>query len=576
MGLFLCLQGHTYHYRKVIPAPLRPYLGKREIKKSLQTGNKLEARRKSLVLGEKVEKIIQYTRAIMAKSTLSDETKKKIITQYFQYLIEMNDKILDDDFNNYPLITETCEIFSADPTPLINLFRNHGEEMDLETAIESHNKRDFDRLITDVKMSAEYNGHRLNDKDFNGSFLNNLSVARIDAARFICDQREGKCPITPKKYLPKQQPQINEPDSPLLQEVVDAYVEDRTKTGRWNEKSKQENIACYKTFIEFAGQDIRCADINYKLMTRYRDALLMLPPNINKSRKYRDKSIHEILSMQIDVTMSPSTVNKKLNRMSSLFKFAVKIQSMQINPAEKLELKIETKDSDLREVYTNQELQQLFDSPQYVNDNFTYPYMFWAIPIALFTGMRQTEIAQLYLDDIKQEDDIWYFDINDSTYDKKIKTKNAKRKIPMHNFLSKELNLPAFAQRLRDSEQKRLFPDINRGRDGYGQRISRWYNGNSSNSLGYKIKCGIKPSNNEAKKDFHSFRHTLINHLKQKLVDSKLLHEFDGHSLGSMTLDRYGKAYEIKTVFEEIVCNISFDQDLNLKHLKKSKHVLGK
>lgn len=327
-------------------------------------------------------------------------------------------------------------------------------------------------------------------------------------------------------------------------------------------------MACYENFLDFTGTKICCSEINYHLVSDYRAALLKLPANRKKVKKYRKKTFAELIEMKVDNPISITTVNKNLNRLSSLLKFAVKLNYMTNNPAENMEISIDKKDSELREIFNPNDLKKLFHSEQYLSDTFKKPFMFWTCLIALFTGMRQTEIAQLYLDDIYIKDDFWVIDINNRA-DKKIKTKNARRIIPLHPLLVDQLRLPDYVEHLKTQGHKRLFPEISYGRDGYGQRVSRWFNGEQ----GYKLGCGIEMPLNGAKKDFHSFRHTLIDHLKQKRVDHKLLHEFDGHSHGTMTMDRYGKPYYIKTMFDKIVMNITFDEELDLTHLAKSKFV---
>jgi hypothetical protein len=47
------------------------------------------------------------------------------------------------------------------------------------------------------------------------------------------------------------------------------------------------------------------------------------------------------------------------------------------------------------------------------------------------------EICQLYVADIRQEDGIYIFDVNDDGDDKALKTASSRRKIPIHSELIK-------------------------------------------------------------------------------------------------------------------------------------------
>ena len=73
-------------------------------------------------------------------------------------------------------------------------------------------------------------------------------------------------------------------------------------------------------------------------------------------------------------------------------------------------------------------------------------------------------------------------------------------------------------------------------------------------------------------KSFHSFRHTLINHLKQNDVPEHYIAEFVGHTVQSITLGRYGKKYKPDKLFENVV--LKLDYGIDLSHLKNSKYVL--
>ncbi len=76
------------------------------------------------------------------------------------------------------------------------------------------------------------------------------------------------------------------------------------------------------------------------MISKFKDILLQLPPNLNKSPIYRDKSIEEIPEMMPEKTCAPWTVNCSIVRIGSLFNYAVKNGDMQSNPATDLQVKI--------------------------------------------------------------------------------------------------------------------------------------------------------------------------------------------------------------------------------------------
>jgi len=233
---------------------------------------------------------------------------------------------------------------------------------------------------------------------------------------------------------------------------------------------------------------------------------------------------------------------------------------MDRNPASGMLLKKKKRDDELRDPFTPDDLKKLFHSPLYLNDEHKFSYTFWTPAIGLFSGMRIEEICQLHLEDLRKEDGVWVFDINAKTEDKRLKTPSSARVVPIHPFLLDELRLIQRVESLRDKGEQRLFPELERLRDGYSQRVSKWFNDR------YKKRCGIVKT--EKMKDFHSFRHTFINALKQnRKVDAYIISELVGHSVQSITMSRYGKRYEPKRLLDAIK-TVKFA--VNLNHLARS------
>ena len=167
--------------------------------------------------------------------------------------------------------------------------------------------------------------------------------------------------------------------------------------------------------------------------------------------------------------------------------------------------------------------------------------------------MRQNEIAQLYLGDIREEDGegrgVWYFDLNKDGQGKKLKNKNAKRQVPIHNFLLEDLKFLEYVNHLKAKGEIRLFPEINPDRDGYGGPVSKWFNER------YKTKCGI--ISGDRQKDFHSFRATFISALEDK-VPFRMLQQCAGHSRGKSTTITYIEKYSPKRLYDEVMSKLEY------------------
>ena len=168
--------------------------------------------------------------------------------------------------------------------------------------------------------------------------------------------------------------------------------------------------------------------------------------------------------------------------------------------------------------------------------------------MALYAGCRLEKLCQLHLEDIRQEGGAWDFDINNKGQ-KILKNLSSVCLVPIDPKLI-ALGLLEYANQLRAKGETRLFPELRRRRDGYDQMISRWFQY-------FKKFRGIGPG-----KTFHSFRHTFITHLKYKQVDPFMIHELDGHAIGSETMGRYGKRYTPEILLREAIEKIDYGLDL--------------
>jgi len=236
--------------------------------------------------------------------------------------------------------------------------------------------------------------------------------------------------------------------------------------------------------------------------------------------------------------MSPSTVNKYLSRVGALLIWCVRQGYINRNPAEGLSINRNVKEEDERSAYTEDDLKKLIPSlGKFKNVD---PERYFVPLIGMLSGARLNEICQLYLEDIKEIEDTWCFDINDEK-DKRLKTMSSRRVIPVHPRLV-ELGFLEYVEQLRKSGAERVWPNLERGRDGYSHRFGKWYQRHNRRYVTL-----------DKKKCFHSFRHTVANNLKQNGVAESVIAEILGHANGSITTGRYGKRYRPGVLLEALM-----------------------
>lgn len=324
------------------------------------------------------------------------------------------------------------------------------------------------------------------------------------------------------------------PPSMRLSEAIELVTASKKARGKWTDKTEAENKAVYDLLVRILG-DRPIAEIGSKAVTSYVNTLRNLPANMNKIPRFIGKSIEEILAMAPE-PMSLRTTNKHIERASSLFKLLLRDPSSGIthNPFEGQTVEAKrTGDEKKREPFTSTELIALLCHESFKARTFNNPYTYWAIPLALFTGARLNEIAQLHLGDFVEVDGVKCIDINDDESEegedaKKLKTKNAKRLVPLHDELIR-LGIWNYTQALKAAGYTRLFPEINKRRDGYGPAISNWFQR-------HRAACGI---NEKHTKVFHSFRHTVITTLLDEEVPMEQVAPLVGHETGIVTGDVY-------------------------------------
>ena len=210
------------------------------------------------------------------------------------------------------------------------------------------------------------------------------------------------------------------------------------------------------------------------------------------------------------------------------------------------------KESQHRAAFTSEDLNKLFTIPEYQSSCFKgYSFRYWLPLLALYTGARANELCQLLISDVYEEDGIIVLDINDEQ-NKKTKTINANRKVPVHKDLI-TLGFSDYIETVKKRHEPKLFPALkpDRHKDS-ARKISRFFNESYKGSNGLLDYCGIKKHTSIGKKVFHSFRHTFINQWKQQRLDSSILKQIVGHSGSDLTLDTYGKDFSLVDVHKEL------------------------
>jgi len=374
---------------------------------------------------------------------------------------------------------------------------------------------------------------------------------------------ELKLHLTPviENYAPEptQPYQVEQPltshQSTPLSVGIENYVDEK---GKIRDRSIDEVKHSLSHMIEEWG-DIPIGSITREMTTKFKGHIRKIPRNRKKNPQYRDMEFHELVNMDIKDSISTTTLNKHLGYCSSFYEWSVTHGYSTINPFKGMRLKRTVRPRDERDRFSELELKKIFGKENYIHftdiEKGRYE-LYWTPLIGVFSGLRLGEITSLYLDNIKEisgnhREKRWCFDIVEEPEreDKHLKTKSSRRIVPIHNTLL-DLGFVEFIELLKkkDPTRERLFQELKISEGSYNKNVSTFFNNRYLPNLGLKTN----------KKNFHSFRHTVSDHLKQKGIEPHFVNELLGHSTGNIDLERYGKGYNPSILYNKCVKKISY------------------
>jgi len=569
----LLQRGNVYYFRLNIPADLQHIFAKREFKYKLGRIPLNEARDLANVAGGTVKSYFKHIRA-GKMSHLTERELAEVVEKEVRELLTLdlrqrvNEKEGIVHTGSHPSISEEKYGLRAFdwtlpiPTSYLNDMKKDQDWRYLRSAANDIIQKNDLNIAEDSWQfkylcfelcTAMYWFNFISDQRDAGIYDNNFpNVPLVDGLTDVSSVNQENNTSTTFEQ---------EKEFFKLSDVIQAYLNEGKDN--WGVRTFNEYKACLELLKRIIG-DLPVNEITRIIMHEFKNCIAKLPSNMNKGNKYMGKSIEEITALT-DNTISTTTVNKHLTRASQCFKWAVLNGYMDNNPAENISIKNKKRPQQQRAVFGIEDLNKIFHSEEYIGDKFIYSYQFYLPIIALFTGMRIEEISQLHLEDIYYTDGVWVFDLFEKR-DERRKTDAGQRFMPLHPFLSNTLNIPQRKNYLEQKGYVRLFPELKKNKyDQYSQASSKWFNER------YKTKIGITGKG----KTFHSFRHTFVNHLKQKAVNEYMLMELDGHELQGETLGRYGKKYQPNVLYENVIKYIDFEKQIDLSHLKNSKYVLN-
>jgi integrase len=317
-----------------------------------------------------------------------------------------------------------------------------------------------------------------------------------------------------------------------LSQLLTDFLADKSASKR---TLRTESVDGYRDTVDlfvgcFSNLPVHAIDRN--LGRGFVDKLKRLPPNRTKNPAFRNLSFAELLNLSVSKTLAPRTINKHVERLSTLLGWAERVGGYGVRGNPLKGLGVAPSSVQKRGAFTDEELERLFLSDEYRLGRFDKAFKYWIPLMGLLTGARLAEIAQLHVTDFLTVDGVSCISINETDADgkKRLKNKSSNRTVPIHPELTR-LGLEDWVASLRTRGQVKLFPEIpHQAGKTLSHAPSKWFGR-------YRIQRGVSGNHG----DFHSFRVTFISRLTNQHADQVMVKQLVGHEQGSITVDVYSR-----------------------------------
>ncbi len=554
-------RGATYWYRRRIPKDLLGhYNGKTEITYTLRTKDHADALARLSVENVKWDTEFAGKRngsATAPTPSLSDEAIDQIVVAWFhdydRELAEAELKVrLDpafwaewvrfeiDHFETDFSISETKIVSQVDA-----LLADHQARLEPGTKEYARMRR----RVREAKLEA-LRRHR-------GRLQK--AVARRSDTLFLGDAGDRNSTLAPPR------------PSVTLHRLTDRYMTDPDRQGL-ADKTKDGYRVIFRALEELLGPNKPVREITRDDCRRVRDVLTHLPPNATKRFPGKTLEAAAAIGRQNGLPpLKPQAANSYLNNLSALFRWAVREEYVDRNPAEGLRVGGDKSGQKGKgggmQPFNADQLRAIFTAPIFVGcvddrHNYARPgpnrprrWRFWLPIIGLMTGMRLNEICQLHVDDVHKVGDVDVIAIReDESGQKRVKTEAGVRIVPVHPWLA-SVGFSEYVAMLRRGGHRRLFPDLWHERNTHpSDRAQKWFS-RFLRSVGAKTN----------RHGFHSFRYTMNRALREAGVAPDRIRELLGWRGGGMEENTYWSPLQARTLFEEI-CKAEFTVDLAHLH----------
>jgi integrase len=488
----------VYWLRKGVPEDLRELVGKREEKRSLQTRDPVEAKRRHAEALAEIETRWANLRA--GPKTLTER-------EAHQLAVPVHDRWLQQHLEN-PSQQTAWDVDLADrlfaPSRKLKSYDILDPDFEASMDAESRQISQMEKWcfeISDERLAAR---GMLVDETSRRVLAVAVAAALQRASLTLASLAKGN-PASATFFSPvvsATQSFAPSPQPVAFKQLVDGWAAERRPVA----KTQYEWSRVVRQLEAFLGH--------------------------GDARRLTSENLIEWKRSMVEAGLRPKTIqDAKLAPLRAILQWGVQNKLMPSNPAEGISLEVRSKQGEKKRSFTDAEAQLILRAALAEKD----PVRRWVPWIGAYSGARISEICQLRSEDVIQINDIWCMKLDPAAGS--LKTSGSERIIPLHDALIEN----GFLKFVVTIKSGPLFASLSP--DKFGKR-----GGNGTKVIGRFVRqLGLKDTRLSPS---HSWRHRIKTSGRKYGLAQDILDAITGHGARSVG-DSYGE-FPVEALFREI------------------------
>ena len=374
------------------------------------------------------------------------------------------------------------------------------------------------------------------------SHLSEHPLTPPETLRMLCVQWCTSSPMPTCRAAPQQaMGPTAKPTSggPTLATLSKHYIEEGKRGGTWRQGSVEDVERALADLFELMG-DMPAVAFGPQQARLLKERLSQCPQYFGLRPEFKGKTLRQVVESGASYkTITAVTVNNRLRKLTAFLNWCKANGYVSDNPL--AGMKVMTGSAkEARLSFDRHDLVALLDQEALRKEARKNPWRYWLPLLGRATGARLEELCQLRVDDFIEQQGIQCLRIDDNGAGQNLKNASSRRVIPLHPSLL-DMGLLQHIESVKAAGADRVFPELEAVRGKLGHAPSKWFGR-------YKTKQGVT----DGRKTFHSFRHTLIDDLRDAGVQDSLIKRIAGHEDAAVTFSVYGSRNPIRAMLEAL------------------------